>query len=877
MLTVNTVDWHLRIFLLAGLILLASLIPTSSFAQSESAILYGQVRQAANQAVIPGANINLLGTSIGTISDSEGRFRLQNIPPGNYELRIGFIGFEPQFIALELKPGESSDLLILLEENVLALDGLLVTAQKRSQVVQEVPIALTTYEGDFLQETNIFELDAFAEYVPGMQVQIQSPNNPGFVIRGITSDNGDARLEPRVSVFQDGVSISKSRGSVVEMFDLERVEVLKGPQGTLFGRGAQIGAIHLIQNKAKNERAVRLKVGYGNFNQQLINGFVNTPLVEDQLFVRVAGIVNRREGFVENLSGGNLNGKDTRAIRGSLRYLPTQNTVMDLIFNYQKDTPPGTAFRSGVYAPVGGDTSPFTFADLERGEALGLERTVWGTTLLVDHRISQQWDLTSISAYRFFDSFEHFDGDGTQAPVLSLTEEAIGKQISQEIRLNFSGQEGLTGFGGVNFFWEDVLQATPLETDERSLYSLFNPFIRAEVQNNPNLSEEQKTLILAAVPPIPLINADGTPNLVPSLPELPSLLGPLSGFPLNPLHRESQTNFGKNYAFEIFADGTYALAEQIDVTLGLRATYENITGAIETDDSETFGGLSFVLGNFPNNIFPPSDGRISHTETFFSVVGRLAAEYRLSEALNLFATVSRGRRPNVVQVLGTEVSVLDDEIVWNYELGAKLLSRAARLQWDANAYYYDYRDFQTLVARLTEEQGLVFENRDVGNATAVGAETSLQWVIAQPLQIFANYAFINARFDEFDVEGNEQAQAGNTFRLTPRHSGAIGLNLELPLADFAGLFFRPTYNFRSRVFFEEDNRPELSQEAYGLLNIRTGLRTGNERYEMAFYANNLLNERYIIDAGNIGDAFGIPTFIPGPPRLFGIQLSARFR
>jgi len=113
------------------------------------------------------------------------------------------------------------------------LDGIMVSAQKREQLNKDVPIAITSYGGKFLDNTNTFEYDALSEFVPGLQIQIQSVNNPGIVIRGITSDSGDSRVEPRVSVFQDGVSISKSRGSVVELYDMERVEVLKGPQGTL--------------------------------------------------------------------------------------------------------------------------------------------------------------------------------------------------------------------------------------------------------------------------------------------------------------------------------------------------------------------------------------------------------------------------------------------------------------------------------------------------------------------------------------------------------------------------------------------------------------------------------------------------------------------
>jgi outer membrane receptor protein involved in Fe transport len=217
---------------------------------------------------------------------------------------------------------------------VLAIEGLIVTAQRREQIIQEVPVAVTSWEGEFLKTRGLFELDAFSDYVPNLQIQIQSVNNPGFVIRGITSDNGDSRVEPRVSVFQDGVSISKSRGSVVEIFDMERMEVLKGPQGTLFGRGAQIGAVHFIQNKARNERSGEITLGIGNKGQYLANGFINLPILKDKLFGRIAGIYNARDGVVENRSGGSLNGKETAAIRSSFRWLASPNTTVDLIFNY---------------------------------------------------------------------------------------------------------------------------------------------------------------------------------------------------------------------------------------------------------------------------------------------------------------------------------------------------------------------------------------------------------------------------------------------------------------------------------------------------------------------------------------------------------------
>lgn len=865
---------HTYKYLLPAAILLLFLFFANT-ARAQNGRLEGVITQEGGEA-IPGANVSLEGTDKGTVTNPGGRFTMTGITPGTYRLQVSFVGYERVSREVAIRADETTEVAISLEENVMALDGLVVTAQKRSQVVQEVPIAMTTYEGDFLQETNIYEFDAFSDYVPGLQVQIQSVNNPGFVVRGITSDDGDARIEPRVSVFQDGVSISKSRGSVVELYDMERVEVLKGPQGTLFGRGAQIGAIHLIQNKAKNETSGEVRLGYGNFNQFLASAYYNTPLVEDKLFFRLASIVNRRDGFIENLSGGRLNGKSTQAARASLRYLPGQNTVVDLIFNYQYDDPPGTAFKSGTYAPAGGDTSPFTFADLERGEELGIDRSVWGTTLLVNHAISRRWDLTTITAYREFDSFESFDADGTAAPVLWFGEDAQGQQFSQELRFVYNDTDRFSGFGGVNFFWEDGFQRIPWETDERSLYALFNPAVRGNIQANQDLSPAIRQLLLASIPALPLIDENGQPVLVSNLPNLPPLLGPLANAELRPFQSETQTNFGSNYAFEIFADGTYSLSPRLDLTLGIRATYENITGGIEVENADPPGQLSFVLGNPPNNIFPPTNGRISHTETFLSAVGRAALDYAASDMLNLFASVSRGRRPNVVQVLGTEVDVLSDEKVWSYELGAKLLSRDNRLQLDLNGYYYDYRDFQTQIIEINDDGLALFETRDVGNATAYGFETALQWVVARPLQLFANYGYINATFDDTDSEGNEQSLAGNTFRLTPEHSGSVGLNLEMPVADWGSFFLRPSYNYKSQVFFEEQNQPNISQDGYGLLNLRTGLRLLDGQYELAFYANNLLDEQYLIDAGNTANAFGIPTFIAGPPRLLGVQLMGSF-
>lgn len=825
---------------------LFSLMSLTGFSQTYT--VSGEVRDTNNN-LIPGANVMIPELNKGAVTNPNGNYVLRNVPEGSFTLRVSYLGFETVEQAVDVSG--NLELSFLLKEASYMLDGIMVSAQKREQMNKDVPIAITSYGGKFLDNTNTFEYDAFSEFVPGLQIQIQSVNNPGIVVRGITSDSGDSRVEPRVSVFQDGVSISKSRGSVVELYDMERVEVLKGPQGTLFGRGAQIGAVHLIQNKAKNENSAYLKAAYGNFNQRILTGHVNTPLLEDKLFLRVAGIYNGRDGFLENRSGGDLNGKETLAFRTSLKYLVGEKTTLDFIANWQRDTPPGTSFKSGRFAPLGGDTNPNTFADLERGEELGVDRNVWGLTAILKHNFNENWDFTSISAYREFDSDEAFDADGTAAPVLFFREQAKGNQFSQEVRFNFDTNDRFRGFFGANFFAEDGSQSVPLEINEQSYAAL----------------------LLAGDNFI----VNGVPTLIPNIPNDPEAFGPLAGAPLQDFNTERSTNFGKNYSGDLFADGSYDLTDKLTATVGLRLTWENINAALEVEDAEVSGLLGNFIGSFPNNIFGSTDNRRRKaSENFTSAVGRFALDYKLNEQISVFGNISRGRRPNVINVTATDVNVLSDETVWSYELGLKTLFMDNRLQFDANAYYYDYQNFQTSIATFDPGgDGLLIVPNDSGSATAYGFETSLQYAVTQNISLFANYAFVDATFDDTDEDGNPQELAGNRFRLTPEHSYSLGGNVSVPISSRVEAFFLPTYSYKSEVFFEETNLPGISQDGYGLLNLRLGARLDKTK-ELTFFVTNALDEEFIIDAGNTGQAFGIPTFIAGPPRFFGAQFSIRF-
>lgn len=879
-----------RIFLCCTFLMITVFVIAQKFT------IIGQVTDEQGKPVV-GANVFVRDTQLGAFTDFNGKYEIKNVPKGVRTFLTSYIGYATEERSLNIQANTLID--FRLQSGVL-LEGLIVTAQKREQSIKEIPTALTSISGDFIKKSGYSEIDQLASYIPGLEIQIQSPNNPGFVVRGITSDDGASNIEPRVSIFQDGVSISKSRGSVVEIFDMQRLEVLKGPQGTLFGRGAQIGALHLIQNKPKNYYDAGLTLGFGDYKYKHLEVFGNAPIIKNKLFARISGIYKKRDGFVKNLSGGTLNGKDTKAVRVALKWIASLKTDFTVIGNYQKDSPPGTAFKSGTYAPKGGSTSPYTFADLEGGNELGLNRNVWGTTLLGQHRFNEALALTSITAYRKFDSDEAFDADGTAAPALFFHEKAKGKQFSQELRFNFELGERFSGFAGGNYFSENGSQYVPMITDERSFFTLLSPLAASTLNKQ---LQPLNQLFQVMKPGYPKVELKPTPlltNGVPVLPSTPSdllsarlipfqyiptsyqskvapLYG-LLGLPLSQQHTEYYKNYGNNMAFELFADGTFDITDKLKVTAGIRLSVEKIESAYEAGGDKN-AHLGFVRHAGSNLLFMPT-AKISKEETFKSWVGRLALNYAITKDWELYATLSKGRRPNVIQFISTpktdgsftssyEPETLNDEVVQSYEVGLKGLTMTSGLYFDISGFYYDYTDFQT---STIDAKTLQIIYKDAGDATAYGVETSLQWQLTEALSLFGNYAYVNAEFADTDSEGNKQSLAGNTFRLTPKHSFAVGGNLKWKLSQKVNLFFRPVYRYKSKVFFEETNLDVESQEAYGVLDGRAGVEFSKSKLSFSFFMNNILNDEYLIDAGNTGRNFGIPTFIAGAPRMWGVEM-----
>jgi len=794
------------------------------------------------------------------------------------------------------------------DEQDTRLGEVVITAQKRAQDPVEVPVAVTAYSGKFLEAIGVKAFDELSAFTPGFLVQNQSNNNSGFVMRGITSDSGSATDETRVSIYQDGVPISRSRGSYVELFDMERVEVAKGPQSTLFGRGALIGAVNLVQNKAnpgKNEWLLKAEGGTGGY---LVGETMVNFAFGDGSALRIAARARQNDGYVKDAAGGDAyNSTDTKAVRVAYHLEPGA-LKLDLIGNYQEDDTTGTSFKSHTFNPtnpltgevlgntgVGSAATLAPGAGFEGGKPLGLDRKVYGVTALAEYRINDSLTLSSITASRAFHSVEVFDPDGTSLPILTFAEDAQGRQQSQELRLRYDAGGRFSGFVGANYFHETGSWRIPGQYDERLVLALLagntplgisrpNPQPQAYLTNPAYLAQ-----VLQLGFGIP---ASIAPGIVSNL---------------KSVHKEEFANYGENTAYDVYADGTFKLTDKFEITAGLRYTSEDREAAYRSTVQNGRSILGILLAaptptnlflaaqpNAVNNAALPTVGLITQPttnngDTFrkkiddSGVTWRLVGRYAPSEDLSLYASYARGRRPDVISAsapatpLGAaRFNVVASETVDSYEAGAKGKLLDGRLYLSGSVFRYDYDNFAT-----SFRQGAQVVTLNAGKAKAYGFEGETRLQAGDYWTLFATYAYNHARLESGLREGNH-------FRLSPDSTFSVGAAFSHEALG-GKLTFTPTYTWRSKMFFDDDNdRSDLQssglfpdtkvdefQNAYGLLNVRLGFGAVDDRWKVEAFVENLGDERYLKDAGNTGDSFGIPTFIAGKPRFMGVGVTFR--
>ena len=737
------------------------------------------------------------------------------------------------------------------------VEEVIVTAQKREQRITDVPMAISAFTGEFLEKTGGRELSNVAAITPGFVIQLQDKFAPGFSVRGITSNDFQPQSEQRVAVFQDGVAVTQTVSAYGELFDIDRIEVEKGPQSTLHGRSALNGGVSIFQKRPTDELSLALKAGMGNYDYSSMQAVVNVP-ISDTLAIRAGAMMRERDGFVEDSDGsGTFNALNAEAYRFTLRWQPSDDFSFNLSTTYDvDDTKGGVPFKSRTFLPLDQETgavvgnldfwSPTHLSSFGDLPPAYFKREIVGVSGTAELRISDQLSITSITGYRWFDASQSGDNDGTPTNIIAYEQRNFGDQYSEELRLNFTDVGPFEGFVGVSALKADNGMDFDLGYDERAMALLLGGTLQ-------NLG------------PRGLTNA-----------QINALLGPMANI-LKPFHLDRSLTDADITTYDLFADVTTHVTDDLSVFAGGRVTWDKKT---VYSQGLTPNGVSRLTGGGLLLVPTPNGAVISDSNSSTDMTGRAGARYAITPDVNVYAVYGIGKRPETLVLSGNRpTQITPTETLRSAEVGVKVRLLEGRLIGDASVFHYDYENFQT----IGYVDGLM-ATVNAGRADADGFETQLSWNAMRGITVYGSYGYNKARFQS-------QAYAGNRFRNSPDHKYALGANLE---HTFLGgtVAFSPVYSWQSKMFFFDDNdRLDLQQrmpaaysdrvvdefqDGFGLINASLSYTPSGERWSVALIGDNLADEKYLVDAGNTGDSFGIPTFIAGTRRTYRAEFSVNF-
>lgn len=717
-------------------------------------------------------------------------------------------------------------------------DDIIVTATKRSTTLATTPAAITAIGAAQLGPGGTTDIADLQASIPNVSIGNQYGVNRTF-IRGIGMTSIDLGGEGAVAFLQDGAIIARPAAQLSGFFDLEQIEILRGPQGTLYGRGATAGAINLITNKPTRDLEGYLRASYGNYNARTLEGAIGGPVVGDTLLVRIAGKYEKRDGYGVNLfNGRDVDNRDAYALRGSAILKISPDVTATLIVDHLHENDFNYAFH--YFGPtvipesqfphklIGGTTIFDYYA--ARGQKPNL-RNIWSDQDPVNRRNgtsgtgilewkSNDFTVKSITAYRAFHRFNRDDLDASEVNeygVNNYTEDS--KTVSQEVTGTYDGH-GFNLLAGAMYFHE----------------KLFGQVL------------------------VPTTN-----------------IGVVFGLPADAFDDGNYQQRGTvtTTAFGIYAQGTLDIGSKLKVTAGLRYNNEHREGV---------GFFEFD----PIGVDIPTDRK----KTWPALTPKFLVEYTPNDTTLLYATVTRGFKSGVINV-GSVDSAIDPEYVWDYEGGFKLKLADRRLLLSGAVFYYDYSNLQV---SFVNAQSIV-QTINAASARNYGAELELSGKLTHQLSINAYASYLNAKYTKFcngyygaglpARAGISYAPcpsdpalanlAGNRLSNAPSVTLGGGLSWDVPLANAARIVLDGDVSYIGKVYFSEFNNRDAEQTGYAMVNLNATYHSPNDRWTVGAFVKNL-TDKYAI-ANNIVNAalYAYPrTGSLMPPRTFGGTLGIKF-
>ena len=737
------------------------------------------------------------------------------------------------------------------------IEVIIVTATKREEFIQEVPIAVSAFSGEDLTARGVHDLYGLMEVSPSVAVySSNSTSNGGTLrIRGVGTTGNNPGLEAAVGTFIDGIYRSRAGLAFNDLTDIDRVEILRGPQGTLFGKNTVAGAVNIITRKPEFENSASLTIGVGNLDSQQYGFVGNAVLSDDVLAGRVSYNYRKRDGFYEAIGSDEAyDNRDRHSFRAQLLWTPNDRVEVRFIGDYtEKDETccPAAFWIPGPTSPVvsilGGDITPFEVGNKAK---VGLNYEPyedvedWGLSMDVLWQVGDSTNFRSITAYRDYQVARGQDIDFTGADILypQDTDETF-ENFSQEFQLY--GENGdLSWLVGGYVYTED------LESTEYIVLSHDGGNYIGFLFGNPAVA--------------PVFMGDPAGRGVPG-----------QGY--------DAIFFSETVGWSLFTHNTWHASDVFGVTAGLRYSWE------EKDAGAIINGAPF--GEAINDPFCNVFGQIS---AFFSLcdnlsynnkkdeqklTGTLKGAWQVSDEVNLYASYSRGYKAGGYNLDQEAVGNRDangnfvDQSRFNpessdsFEIGMKGRFLGQRLTVNSALFHTTFDDFQ-----LNTFTGLGFTVGNVKKVVSSGVELESFLTLGSGVFLTAGATYTDARYDDDLAPGNAHL-ADKRLTQSPlwQASASFIVDREIPNTGLRGLL-NVNWAHIGEVNTGSDLDPEKIRDAFDLFNAQVGIRTADGRYEVTFWGRNLGNKRMnslVFDSVFQGGSWH--TFV-NEPRTYGLTL-----
>ncbi|CAD5107375.1 TonB-dependent receptor [Zestomonas carbonaria] len=700
------------------------------------------------------------------------------------------------------------------------LGKVVVTAQKREETVQEVPSSISVLSGDKVRDAALQSANEVTQYIPNASAgTTEGHGRPRWWIRGLgTGDQGANTVSP-VGIYVDDVYIANISASGFPLFDQERVEVLRGPQGTLWGKNTTGGAINFISRKPTFDQSGYFKAGIGDYADRVLEGAVSDALVDDRLAARLSFRHQGRDGYNENINDNNDQGAlEDDAVR--LQFLARINDDLEANLNLHARSYHDTGGYSTVSYGLRPDgTNQFGYRiDPKQGKVnynakYEVDIDQVGTNLNLAWQLGEL-ELTSITAFEHFKRDGFNDGDNTPLELQRGYSYADSKQWSQELRLASPREERLNWVLGFHYFYEDL-------ASENANATLENTYIPRSYNN---VSYEHQT---------------------------------------------------ESYA--LFGSTTYSFTDDFSVTAGLRWTRERKDIdliRVQNQGQANFGpGDWWKAGSVTSPLTVTATQDDSHTWSDYTY--DLTPEYRISDNARVYFRYAYGFRSggyNAGVTSQATVATVDPEYLTSYELGFKSEWFDGRLNANAALFYYDYEDIQLNIVTAVNNQ-TVSRLANGAEGEAYGAELELEAIPVENLHLNFGIGLLHTEFTDY-TSGNDDF-SGNKFVRAPNVSAVLGADYRIPLDIGGALILGTDWNTRSRQYFFSNNQTQsMRSGGYTLGNARVTYELPGETTRVTAYVNNLTDKEY--RNHTLPGGFQTAAVMFGDPRTFGVSLTTDF-